>query len=83
MSDQMSVSPDFPSCTIIVPAFGRDAGRQSPWSGLPRTALILHGNDVLAAAAAVDMPVEFGSGPDALNGVPEAEPHHPGALGGP
>jgi len=37
-----------------------------PWQGLPRTALLLNSNDVLAAAKVIDNPVEYGTGRDAL-----------------
>jgi hypothetical protein len=68
MSGQMSASPDFPAWydNVKPPSAAVPAGRAPPWSGMPRTALILHNNDVLAAATAADAPVEFGSGPDAL-----------------
>lgn len=68
MSGQMSADQDFPAWydNVSPPNVAAPAGDAPPWSGLPRTALILHGNDVLSAAAAVDMPVDFGSGEDAL-----------------
>lgn len=48
------------------PQSGNPQTAAPPWQGLPRTALLLNNNDVLAAAKAVDSPVEYGTGTDAL-----------------
>jgi hypothetical protein len=68
LSQQMSATADFPAWyeSTHPPAGGNPATKAPPWQGLPRTAYILNGNDVLAAAKAVEDPVEFGSGVDAL-----------------
>jgi hypothetical protein len=48
------------------PQNGNPQTAAPPWQGLPHTALLLNNKDVLAAAKAVDSPVEYGTGVDAL-----------------
>lgn len=71
ITDAMTPPPNFPVPAWYDPLHPPVAGQLQtaapPWQGLPRTALLLNGQDVLAAATAVDSPVEFGSGTDALN----------------
>lgn len=68
LSQQMAANPQFPAWyeSTRPPTAGTPATASPPWQGLPRTALLLNNMDVLAAAEAVDNPVEFGQGTDAL-----------------
>jgi hypothetical protein len=68
ISQQMATTPDFPAWyeSTHPPVAGTPATASPPWQGLPRTALILNGNDVRAAAKAVENAVAFGTGVDAL-----------------
>jgi hypothetical protein len=65
-----TVAPD-PSApawydSLQPPTGGTPATAAPPWQGIPRIALILNNNNVLAAAKTLESPVEFGSGSDPL-----------------
>jgi hypothetical protein len=68
ISDQTQASADYPAwySALTPPAKGNPVTQAPPWQGIPRAALLLNNNDVLAAAQAVENAVEFGSGADAL-----------------
>src|SRR4051794_4701124 len=68
IAQQVAPNPDYPAWyeSTNPPTGGTPITASPPWQGLPHTALLLHGNDVLAAARAVEEPVEYGSGTDAL-----------------
>jgi hypothetical protein len=68
ISGLMATSPDFPAWydSTNPPVAGTSATVAPPWQGLPRTAMLLNNNDVLAAAKAVENSVQFGTGVDAL-----------------
>jgi len=68
LAGQMAPSDDAPAWyeSTHPPKNSAPATAAPPWQGLPRTALLLNGNDVLSAAKAVENPVEYGTGPDAL-----------------
>jgi hypothetical protein len=68
ISDQTQATADYPAWygALNPPAAGNPATQAPPWQGIPRSALLLNNNDVLAAAQAVENAVEFGSGSDAL-----------------
>lgn len=68
MAATMQASGDYPAWyeALNPPANDPPDEAAPPWQGLPRTALVMHDKDVLAAALAVDKPVEFGSGRDGI-----------------
>jgi len=68
LSSQLAPSSDFLAWyeSTNPPTSGNPATAAPPWQGLPRTALLLNGNNVVSAAKSVDNPVEFGTGKDAL-----------------
>lgn len=68
IADAVRPTDHFPAWydSMHPPSAEPPATRQPPWQGLPRTALLLNRQDVAAAARAVDAPVAFGSGIDAL-----------------
>jgi hypothetical protein len=68
IADDVQNDPSQPAWydSLNPPAAGNPAQAAPPWQGMPRMALVLNHQDVLAAATAVDQPVEFGSGLDAL-----------------
>lgn len=79
MGDNLCAEHDFPAwyAPFHPPGPGVPKEAAPPWQGLPRTALVLNDNNVIAAAKSIDAAVAFGSGPDGL--LDEQKPFLDGA----
>lgn len=68
MSGQLQPSGNFPAWydSASPPVQANPVTAAPPWQGLPKTAVLLNGQDVLAASSAVEEPVEFANLVDPL-----------------